>query len=98
MKATPKEENAIAECYRRLFKASSPTADFDLLVENAIIDKDGLKHIPFMDYELEEDKFESIITDVIKEFKIKPTHKNPFRVTIMLGCSPKTKQKYENKK
>ena len=98
MKATLKEEKAIAECYRRLFKASSPTADFDLLVENAIIDKDGLKHIPFMDYELEEDKFESIITDVIKEFKIKPTHKNPFRVAIMLGCSPKTKQNEKRKK
>ena len=91
MRATPKEEKAIAECYRRLFKASTPPADFDLLVENAIIDKNGLKHIPFLDYELEEDTFESIIKDVIKEFKIKPIHRVPFRVTIMLGCSPKTK-------
>tara|TARA_B110000090_G_C13282107_1_gene408444 strand:- start:304 stop:600 length:297 start_codon:yes stop_codon:yes gene_type:complete len=98
MRVTPKEEKAINECYRRLFKAATPSADFDLLVENATIDDNGLKHIPFLEYELEEDKFESIITDVIKEFKIKPTHKNPFRVTIMLGCSPKTKQKYENKK
>jgi hypothetical protein len=91
MKATPKEEKAIAECYRRLFKASTPPADFDLLVENAIIDENGLKHIPFLDYELEEDTFESIIKDIIKEFKIKPIHRAPFRVTIMLGCSPKTK-------
>lgn len=91
MKATPKEQKAITECYRRLFKASTPSADFDLLVENAIIDENGLKHIPFMDYELEDDKSESIIDDVIKEFKIKPSHKQPFRVTIVLGCSPKNK-------
>lgn len=91
MRATPKEEKAISECYRRLFKAATPSADFDLLVENATIDEMG-KHIPFLDYELEEDKFESIIEDVIKEFKIKPSRKQPFRVTIMLGCSPKSKK------
>ena len=91
MRATPKEEKAINECYRRLFKASTPSADFDLLVETAIIDKDGLKHIPFMDYEIEEDMFESIIEDVIKEFKISSIHSGPFRVSIMLGCSPKFK-------
>lgn len=92
MRATPKEEKAIDECYRRLFKAATPSADFDLLVENATIDDNGLRHIPFLEYELEEDKFESIIENVIKEFKIRSTHKAPFRVTIMLGCSPKTKQ------
>ena len=91
MRATPKEEMAIGECYRRLYKAATPSADFDLLVENATIDEMG-KHIPFLDYEIEEDKFESIIEDVIKEFKIKPSHKQPFRVTIMLGCSPKFKK------
>ena len=93
MKATPKEEEAMAECYRRLFKASSPSADFDLLIENASIDENGLKHIPFMDYELEENTFESIIAAVIKEFKIKYTHRAPFKVSIMLGCSPKTNWK-----
>tara|TARA_R110000764_G_scaffold71405_2_gene147156 strand:+ start:993 stop:1271 length:279 start_codon:yes stop_codon:yes gene_type:complete len=90
MRATPKEEKAIDECYRRLYKAATPSADFDLLVENATID-DMCKHIPFLDYELEEDKFESIIEDVIKEFKISSMRKGPFRVSIMLGCSPKFK-------
>jgi hypothetical protein len=91
MRATSKEEKAIDECYRRLYKAATPSADFDLLVETATIDDNGLKHIPFLDYELEEDKFESIIEDVIKEFKISSTRKGPFRVSIMLGCSPKFK-------
>ena len=91
MRATPKEEKAIDECYRRLYKAATPSADFDLLVENATIDDNGLKHIPFLDYELEEDMFESIIEDVIKEFKISSIHNGPFRVSIMLGCSPKFK-------
>ena len=30
MRATPKEEKAIDECYRRLYKAATPSADFDL--------------------------------------------------------------------
>lgn len=91
MRATPKEEMAIGECYRRLYKAATPSADFDLLVENATIDEMG-KHIPFLDYEIEEDKFESIIEDVIKEFKISSMRKDPFRVSIMLGPSPKFKK------
>lgn len=91
MIATPKEELALAECYRRLFKQSTPSADFDELCEKATIDEQGRKHIPFRDYELEEDKFGKIIMEVIKEFKIKSSRRQAFTTTILLGCSPKTK-------
>jgi hypothetical protein len=91
MIATPKEELALAECYRRLFKQSTPSADFDELCENATIDEHGRKHIPFNDYELEEDKFDQIIMEVIREFKVKPSRRQAFTATILLGCSPKTK-------
>jgi len=45
---TAKEEEAMRECYRKLYKASTPPADFDELVNNASIDENGQKVIDFM--------------------------------------------------
>lgn len=86
-----KIEAAMMECYRRLFKESTPSGDFDHLVETAIINDRGQKEIPFMDYELEESKWDPIFKEIYKEYKI-PTHLRPsFKTSIILGCSPKTK-------
>jgi hypothetical protein len=90
MKATNKEELALLECYRRLFKQATPSADFDLLCENATLDEQGRKIIPFLDYELEDGKFKQTLSEVIKEYKIKPLRRKAFEITILLGCSPKT--------
>jgi hypothetical protein len=90
MKATNKEELALLECYRRLFKQATPSADFDLLCENATLDEQGRKIIPFLDYELEDGKFKQIISEVIKQYKIKSLRRKAFEITILLGCSPKT--------
>lgn len=93
MRTTRKIEEALKECYRRLYKASTPSADFDELFENADTDENGYKVIDFMAYEIEEEKMEQIISDVIKEYKVKPQHKAKiFRNTILLGASPKTKR------
>ncbi len=93
MNATPKEEKAIAECYRRLFKASTPPADFDLLVENAKINEQGEKEIPFEDYIIDFDVSMEIINEIIKEYKIDKDYEHPFKVTIYQGCSPKYNKK-----
>lgn len=76
------------ECYRRLYKAATPSADFDELVKNATIDENGRKVIDFMSYKLEDGIFESILNDVIKEFKINKLTRDAFKTTIYLGCSP----------
>lgn len=97
MKAKKKEEEALWECYRRLFAASTPQGDFDLMVENATIDDQGRKHIPFMDYEILDVDMERIIKEVIKEYKVAPKYRaEAFRMSVLLGASPKTKQT-ENK-
>ena len=75
-------KEAIHECYRRLYKASTPSADFDQLAENPPID--------FMAYEIDEAEYMQILEDVIKEFKIKKAQ--VFRASIHLGCSPKFKK------
>ena len=55
-----KIDEALMECYRRLYKAATPSADFDELVKNATINDKGKKVIDFMAYELERDLFSMI--------------------------------------
>lgn len=96
MKAKPNEEVAIFECYRRLYKAATPSANFDELLEKAYVDEYGMKHISFNDYEIENEYMTQIMEDVIKEYKIRPKlRQQAFRVSIHLGASPKTKIKVE---
>jgi hypothetical protein len=93
MKATKNEEAAMFECYRRMYKASTPSADFDKLVEEAEVNEQGQKVIDFMSYEISESEYMQILDDVIKEFKVKPKYKaQAFKVSIHLGCSPKFKR------
>lgn len=84
------EEKALKECYRRLFKESTPEGDYDLLVENAKLDYLGRKTIPFLDYSIDEVKFNEIVEDVIKKYRIRPDYKAKlFRNSVLLGPSPK---------
>lgn len=92
---TAKEEEAMRECYRKLYKASTPSADFDELVNNASIDENGQKVIDFMAYEICEYEFSEIMSDVIKEYKIRSHRQDLFKNTILLGCSPKFKKTEE---
>jgi len=88
-----KEDKAIHKCYVELFKHSTPSGDFDLLVENAEINDRGQKVIDFMSYEIDEEKYDQIVESVIKEFKIRSWKKQRFKNTIALGCSPKFSKK-----
>jgi len=69
--ATKKEEQAIHECYRRLYRASTPSANFDELIQNASENELGEKVIDYNNYEICEYQFSEIIQEVIKEYKIK---------------------------
>ena len=92
MYVTAKEEEAIRECYRKLYKASTPPADFDELMNNAHIDENGEKVIDFMAHEICEYEFSEIMSDVIKQYKIRSHRQDLFKNTILLGCSPKFKK------
>lgn len=90
--ATPNEEKALRECYRKLYKASTPSADFDELLKNAIINENGQKVIDYNAHEICEYEFFEIMSDVIKEYKIRTHRQDLFKNTILLGCSPKFKK------
>lgn len=85
MRATNKEVEALDECYRKLYENSEPRGDWDVLKH---------RHDDFfMEYEIDMDLCEKIISDTIKKYKIKKNR--PFSATILLGCSPKCKKKTE---
>jgi len=89
--ATKKEEQAIHECYRRLYRASTPSANFDELIQNASENELGEKVIDYNNYEICEYQFSEIIQEIIKEYKIKTWRRQLFKNAIILGCSPKFK-------
>jgi hypothetical protein len=96
MKATKKEVAAMRECYRRLYKASEPSADFDELLKDAPTNEKGQKVIDYMAYEISIDDYNEIVNGIIKEFKIKPEYRaEMFRRTIAFGASPKFKKQSE---
>lgn len=92
MKAKNNEEAAMWECYRRLYKASEPSADFDELLKAAPTNEQGQKVIDFMSYEIDIKVYEEIIKKVIDEFKIKPKYRvDLFKRTMDFGATPKFK-------
>jgi len=91
MSREQKENAAIMECYIDLYANSNPAADFIELMDNATLNERGQKVINFMDYEIEEVKYNEIVDSIIKKYKFKNYYAQMFRNTIMLGCSPKFK-------
>ena len=86
-----KIDKILNEIYVRLYKESTPTADFNELVENAVINEFGQKEIAFMDYEITDEALDSIIKKTMKEYRVPKVYRDKFKYTIYLGCSPKTK-------
>lgn len=93
MRATEKENKAIEECYVELYKNSTPSADFNKLLEEAEENERGEKVIDFDSYEIEESKFNEIIESIIIKYKIKPKYRvEAFKSSMYLGVSPKFKK------
>jgi hypothetical protein len=96
MKKLSKVEQSIWDCLVELYANSTPSADFNKLVEEAETNEDGQKVIPFMDYEIERNKMEEIIDKhrdkLLKRSRNKHMHEKTFNFNIYLGCSPKTKR------
>ena len=96
-KRIPKQkriDNAMMDCYRELFANSTPKGNFDKLIEEAIENEFHQKVIPFMDYEIDEKDFDTILQKYVedKSLKLSKYEKRAFSISIHLGCSPKFKK------
>lgn len=90
-KRLEKLKQAALDCYQEMFANSTPKADFKKLMETSPLNERGQIEIPFMNYGLEEKKYDEILNSFLNDKKLKMTkaEKDDFRVTINLGCSPR---------
>lgn len=88
-----KNEQIVLNIYRDLYLNSEPSADFDSLVKNAKINERGEKVINFLDYEITKEKQDEIFKKHLYEKRLTKLDKNAISISVMLGCSPKTKLK-----
>ena len=77
-----RDEKILWEIYRELFKQSEPSGDFDLLVENAEIDEQGKKHIPYNDYVIDLKQMDGIIETVLRKYRIPVWRRPSYRFAI----------------
>lgn len=75
-------EEAMTLCYKRLYAFSTPSADFDELI-------DKYRENQFwLDYLITEELFDIITKEVMKEYRLRPYERESFRRSILLGLSP----------
>lgn len=82
----------LMEIYRNVYAVAEPPANFDELMANAEINKEGQKVIKFMDYECEEAVMQRILDETMDKYKVKDYRRKQFSFSFWLGCSPKTKK------
>ena len=87
-----KENKIMWQIYRELYKASTPNADFDQLVENAEINEQGQKVIDFMAYEISQKDYEEIVERNIKGKRLTKLTQQMIKNSCTLGCAPKFKK------
>jgi len=92
MKKKDNIELALLDCYKELYKNSTPSADFQELMDKAELNNRGQKIINFNDYEIHPNDFDLILENTLKKHKISKTIQQTFKNTIYLGCSPKFKK------
>jgi len=87
---SPKFSNAVINCLVEVYNNAIPKADFMKLIDDAEIEPDGRKKIPFDDYVIDDMLFKDIIEKHIKQSKIPKYLKESFRLNLYLGPSPRS--------
>lgn len=90
-KRLEKLKQAVLDCYQEMYANATPKADFKKLMETCPKNERGQIDIPFMNYGIEEKKYDQILNKFLTDKKLKMTKReqDDFKVTINLGCSPK---------
>lgn len=92
MKSDKKLGEIVRECYVELYKASTPSADFEELVANAPTNEQGQKVVDYMAYEISKTDFDNVVDLVLAKHKVTKNEKHRLMMSIYLGCSPKYKK------
>jgi hypothetical protein len=87
-----KQEKIMWQIYIDLFKAATPSADFEELVKNSTVNERGQKEINFMDYSISKSDYDCIMGSNLKGKRLTKLSKQMITNSINLGCSPRTIQ------
>ena len=85
-------DKIINECYKKLYKLSEPSVDFDMLVENATTNGFGQIQIPYDDYEICIKTYEDVLNSMVRKYRLNEFDARKLKNTIAFGCSPKFKK------
>jgi hypothetical protein len=83
-----KFDKAVEECYTRMYKEATPSADFKQLMEEAELDSEGRKIIRYMDYTLSMESQDKILEEVCKANKLTERDIDSVSFEVYLGVSP----------
>ena len=87
-----KLQKILKEMYVELYKASTPSADFEELMKNAPINEQGKKVIDYMAYEIDKNEFDNIVDTIMSKHKLSKNDQHRLKMSIYLGASPKYKK------
>lgn len=93
--ATPSAdfEKLLNECVRYIDSESKiHYTDVPLTLEECR-ERNWMRDIEYMNYELDDETFKDIVESKIKEHKLTGFRAKAFRNTIYLGCGPRSKRK-----
>ena len=85
-------KDILFDIYRDLYKNSSPSADFDVLVETAELDEHGRKIIPYDKHFIDKDLSEEIVNKHISMNGLSDREASAIKIESCLGCAPMFKQ------
>jgi len=96
MKSTKKLNSMVDDLYREIYKNSTPPADFDELVKNALYDEWGKKDIKFRNYKIKGSLFDSILKNYFIGKRLTKYEKTLITNTLYFGAIPEFDKDEEN--
>ena len=84
MRSNEKLWEICLKIYRKMYKESTPSADFDKLMKSG----EAYEDMFFLRYFLEDDRQQKIIEQVCKSNKCNKREREKINFTVNLGCSP----------
>jgi hypothetical protein len=82
-------------CMTDLYAQSTPSADFDQLLESAPLNPEGQKVIDYDSYEIDHELLTEIVEGYVKKLKMNKYEQTGFYMNTYLGASPRSKRKQD---
>ena len=83
-----KVEKIVIEIYTSLYLNSTPSVDFNNLIETSPIDKEGNIRVPYENHQISYSKYLEILNEIKAKYRLSKRVINSINVSILLGVCP----------